>query len=232
MKDSVSAKVLEMIQNDIAKGHIKDGEIITERALVERYAVSRTPIKEALKALEREGWVEITPRQETRVTHFGINEIMEMLPIRISIESLAIKLCIQNMNDQLMEVCARLHGDLLRLGDLLSQRGRFADTEFANTYNALDSRMHNLLFDYCNSKMLQVFFTHLQSLLKRTYQRIPLEYERVCAGTGELTRVVRCMMDRQFVLAETHMANHIVNSTEQKRRYFAAIQGDTATEKL
>ena len=134
-KPSLAQCVLTRIQEDITRGNIKDGEIITERILEQRYGVSRTPIKEALKLLEAEGWVEITPRQETRVIPFGIAEIQETLSIRIAMEGIAIKLCMQHMNDDL-----RLEfGQLLRELEDLGEKIDAAAPDTLDVYNGLDN---------------------------------------------------------------------------------------------
>ena len=211
-KPSLAQCVLTRIQEDITRGNIKDGEIITERILEQRYGVSRTPIKEALKLLEAEGWVEITPRQETRVIPFGIAEIQETLSIRIAMEGIAIKLCMQHMNDDL-----RLEfGQLLRELEDLGEKIDVAAPDTLDVYNGLDNRFHSMLYRYSENRTLRGFHNSLRSLFRRTYYNIPLDIQRIRNGSDELIMVIRCMLDNDVLLAEVQITKHIINSIDQK----------------
>ena len=211
-KASAAQRVLASIKEDIFKGVIKDGEIITERSLESRYGVSRTPIKEALKLLEVEGWVEITPRQETRVIPFGIAELEETVPIRIAIEGLAIKLCIQNLDAVSRAEFEHLLADLERL----SEKIKVEDADTLAVYNVLDNRFHTMIFKYSNNRMLSIANYSRRSLAERTYRKIPLGMRRIRDGSDELKQIIRCILGGNSLYADIHLTNHIINSIDQK----------------
>ena len=209
---SVAQRVLASIKEDIINEVIKDGEIITERALESRYGVSRTPIKEALKLLEVDGWVEITPRQETRVIPFSITEIRETLPIRIAIEGMALKLCIQNLDDESRGEFEQLLAELRQLGKKIDAE----DDDTLAVYNALDDRFHTMIFTYSKSRLLCLVNRSRRSLVERVYRRIPLAMGRIREGSNELIRIVEYVLSANSLHADIHINNHITNSIEHK----------------
>jgi DNA-binding GntR family transcriptional regulator len=211
-KYSAAQDVLLRIQEDIIGGKIQEGETITERWLEQRYGVSRTPIKEALKQLNLEGWVEITPRHETRVTRFSIDELREALPIRISLENIAIRLCIQRMNDKKRKDFEQLLKEFEMLQDKLLSHEQIP----LSLYNDLDNNFHNMIYSYSESKMLSDFNMRLRSMLKRTYRRIPLDEMRISTGMDEIIHILRAILNGDIITAEANITKHVINSIDQK----------------
>ncbi len=217
-QNSIAQRVLTSIKEDIIGGVIKDGEIITERALEQRYSVSRTPIKEALKVLEVEGWVEITPRQETRIIPFGITELQETLAIRIAMEGIATKLCIQNMTEEIhAEFSQMLHG-LEQLGQKIKTR----DADTLDVYNTLDKQFHDMIYRHSGNRMLRAFHNRRHSLAVRTYRNIPLDMLRIRNGSDELIQIIQYILCKNTLMAEAHTAKHIINSLDNKIRTLQA----------
>lgn len=214
-KLTIAQQVFINIQDDIIKGNIKDGEIITERSLEQRYQVSRTPIKEALKLLENEGWVEITPRHETRVTNFGTAEISETLPIRIAMEGLAVKLCIQNINEDKKRDFIDLYANLDRLHCKLAR----SEPDCLETYNKLDSKFHTMICRYSENNMLINFNKKLSSMFKRIYSNIILDSTRIKTGAEEIMTITQNILENNAMMAEAFMTLHIINSINQKLQF-------------
>lgn len=211
-KNSIAQEVLLRIQEDIITGEIHEGETITERWLEQKYGVSRTPIKEALKQLSIEGWVEIAPRQETRVTRFGIEELKEAMPIRISLETIAVHFCMQRMNSEKRLAFEKLLSEFENL-DSVKDRGFNA---YLDEYNRLDNEFHKMICDNSESRLLLDFNTRLRSLLKRTYRKIPLDEGRIEIGKDELKNVLKAILSNDIVTADANMTKHVINSISHK----------------
>lgn len=212
---TMAQQIFLRIQEDIMDGTIKDGQIISERSLEQRFKVSRTPIKEALKLLESEGWVEITPRYKTRVTSFGVEDMSEILPVRIAMEGLAIKLCIQTFNKPKEKDFSDL---LIQLESLYSSISK-NDSSLIDAYNNLDSKFHKMICVHSNNKFILDFNTKMGSLFKRVYRNIPLNLERVKAGSSELIAIINYILKNNVILADISMSEHIINSTNQKLQF-------------
>src|SRR3954469_22086280 len=70
----------------IISGESAPGERLTEPRLAELAGFSRSPVREALRILEGEGLVEITPRHGARVTHVGVRDARELYACRLLLE--------------------------------------------------------------------------------------------------------------------------------------------------
>jgi DNA-binding GntR family transcriptional regulator len=82
----LSRTVADWLAQRIISGESVPGERLTEPRLAELAGVSRSPVREALRILEGEGLVEITPRHGARVTHVGVRDARELYEIRLLLE--------------------------------------------------------------------------------------------------------------------------------------------------
>jgi DNA-binding GntR family transcriptional regulator len=93
LKDfSLVGQVAKDLRRDILNGAIKGGEKLLENELKERFGISRTPLREAFRVLEKEGLIELVPRRGAFVRRITIQDIRENFPIRAMLEGFAAKL--------------------------------------------------------------------------------------------------------------------------------------------
>lgn len=93
MSQSISTRIYESVLNDILSDQYKPGEVLTERALIEKYGSSKTTVREALVALCREGVVKNIPRYGYEVVRISAQEITDMLEYRYVLEKGCLELC-------------------------------------------------------------------------------------------------------------------------------------------
>lgn len=86
-----------LIENMILDGTFKVGSRLKEADLEEKFGTSRTPLREALRLLESQGLIETIPRKGSFVKKIDIREISDISEIRITLETLAVKLAHQRM---------------------------------------------------------------------------------------------------------------------------------------
>lgn len=82
-------KIADRIREDIIKGYYKDGERLVEPKLAETLGISRTPIREALRQLEGEGFIDIVPRKGAVVKELTLKDIDDLYAIKANLEGLA-----------------------------------------------------------------------------------------------------------------------------------------------
>ncbi len=85
----LSNVLFEKIQRDILSGEMKSGEKLTEQKICDRYKVSRTPVREALRQLEREGLVENIPNRGAFVIGISPQEMDDLMMLRTEYEVVA-----------------------------------------------------------------------------------------------------------------------------------------------
>lgn len=78
----------QALRNLILGGEIAAGQKLVQEELAQRLGVSRTPLRSAIAALERDGFVVISPRGEATVVTFGPDRIADLFEVRAVLEGL------------------------------------------------------------------------------------------------------------------------------------------------
>jgi DNA-binding GntR family transcriptional regulator len=107
-------QVLQALRRAIVSGQLAPGERLTERALIEMLAVSRTVIREALRQLEAEGLIEIIPNKGPVVRQLSAAEAKDLYRIRAVLEGLAARLFAENATDAMVAELALALKDVER----------------------------------------------------------------------------------------------------------------------
>ena len=89
--------VYEELKMRILKGEIAPGQRLMEVETSEELGVSRTPVREAIKKLEKEGLVVVEPRRGTYAAQISDNDLIEILEVRESLEALAAQYAAKRM---------------------------------------------------------------------------------------------------------------------------------------
>lgn len=93
-KSSLGAKVYARIKNDIFDFRLLPGDRFTETEVAERLGVSRTPVREGLFQLEREGYIQVASRNGWSVKPFDFEALENLYDVRVILELAAVqKLC-------------------------------------------------------------------------------------------------------------------------------------------
>ncbi len=86
---SLPEQIAEQIGNAINQGAYEPGARIQEQEIAAQFDVSRGPVREALRILERDGLVQINARRGAQVTHLTVEELVAIFDPRISLNGLA-----------------------------------------------------------------------------------------------------------------------------------------------
>lgn len=92
--------VFKTLREAIISGELKPGERLMEIKLANEMGVSRTPVREAIRKLEKEGLVYLTARKGAVVAPINAKDLKEVLEIRKALESLACQLASQNITEE------------------------------------------------------------------------------------------------------------------------------------
>jgi len=119
----LSETVYESIKQRLVdqKEIVKSGAKLNEEQLARNLEVSRTPVREALHKLEKEGLVQIVPRHGAFVRVISVRDVQEIFDIRGALESLAMKFALAHLNrEKLLEMESLLKkcGELIKKGNL------------------------------------------------------------------------------------------------------------------
>lgn len=81
-----NGSVIEAVRRDIVAGALTPGTRVTEAFLAQRYGVSRVPVREALRGLEGEGFIESRPHIGSRIAEIPFDEADDLFAVRESLE--------------------------------------------------------------------------------------------------------------------------------------------------
>lgn len=88
--------VYQAVTDDIIAGRLPAGTSLGQEALAERFAVSRTPVREALTRLSTDGLVRLVPAKGYFVNDLSRNDVRDVFDVRYALESLGLREAIQN----------------------------------------------------------------------------------------------------------------------------------------
>ncbi len=111
-------KILETIRDAILKGTLKPGERVSEPELAERFGISRTPIREAFRQLESEGYLKVIPRKGAVVASLSERDVEEFYTIKIILEGFAARMAAEKLTEKDIE---RLEAINNRLAEIAKQ---------------------------------------------------------------------------------------------------------------
>lgn len=98
-KPTSTERIRITLADEIVRGLIGPGVVLDETSLALRFAVSRTPVREAIRQLEAIGFVEARPHRGAVVPHFTPERLNEMFLVMAELEALCAKMAAQNMPD-------------------------------------------------------------------------------------------------------------------------------------
>lgn len=184
--------VYEELKAQILKGDIKPGTRMMEVELAEVLGVSRTPVREAIRKLEKEGLVKIEPRRGAYASELSVKDMVDILEVRQSMEGLAAYYCAQRINDEQKE---QLRDYALAFNEAVEE-GVYED--MIN----YDTKFHHLIVECCDNDILVHMIEQLQELVLRfrylyysdfkRAEQMPSEhheiFEAVASGDAERAR--------------------------------------------
>ncbi|OJV62953.1 MAG: GntR family transcriptional regulator [Clostridiales bacterium 38-18] len=142
--------VFEYLRNAILAGELKPGERLMEVTIADQLGVSRTPVREAIRKLEKESFVIMIPRKGAYVADLTKKDIMEVLEIRKELEGFAAYLAAERMTlsekEALGKVVEHFNESLLSMDkkSMIESDNEFHSLIFEGTKN---QRLINIIYD-------------------------------------------------------------------------------------
>src|SRR4051812_14059546 len=102
-------RILETIRDAIMSGSLKQGEKVAEPELAERFGISRTPIREAFRQLESEGYLTVIPRKGAVVAAFSERDVEEFYAIKSILEGYAARMACTNLTPKELDKLAAIN---------------------------------------------------------------------------------------------------------------------------
>ncbi len=198
---SLAEQVFDRLETDILSGQYQQGEILTELKLVNDLGVSRTPIREALRRLEQEHIIEITPRG---ILVIGVSkkDLADILAIRMRIEGMAAYEAAKNITDEQIE----------ELRETVELQEFYVPKHDADRINNMDNRFHQLIYRFSGSTPLYDTLMPLHKKILK-FRRASVKNEvRSTRSSQEHRAIFEAIAAHNAELAEQYMMAHIANA--------------------
>lgn len=198
----LTERVCERIREAIVKGQLKLGEQVSESQLAARMEVSKTPVREALLRLKRDGLVEIHPQRGTFVFRLDPGQVSHLCHYREMMETAALREAIEAdagaLADDMAGYVARM-AQAERDGDVLALA-------------QLDMEFHGLFFQHCRNRYLAAGYEVIRSQLLALRYRSPI--------TNALSShqvLVDAVQQRDAALATRLLSQHVLENEPRYR---------------
>ncbi len=143
MKLTNAEKAYTQIKGKIITAKMPPGSVINEAQLMEEFKLGRTPIREAIKQLQMEDLVMVSPRKGMFVADIAVTDLLQIFEVRVQLESFATRLAAQRITEQEIKELQKLAEDY-----------QVTHPSDKNTLIRLDGEFHSLLAKATHNKFL------------------------------------------------------------------------------
>jgi DNA-binding GntR family transcriptional regulator len=214
--------VFEAIREAIINGDLKQGERLMETQLADEMGVSRTPVREAIRKLELEGFVVMIPRKGAYVAGLSLKDIVDVFEIRAALEALAGSLAAERMTDNELEELERL---LVRIGEC-------AERKDVEQFVELDTQFHDILFQASRNARLSQMINNLRDQIQR-FRATSLAYPgRLKYAFDEHKKIVEALSERNSELVAILAKDHIESAENSFMDAFESHSDNSQGEKV
>ena len=219
-RKSLGEHVFESLKHSIVTGKISSGEWLVESHIAETLGISRTPVREAIHKLEREGLIERQPRGGFTVLGLTRNDIEETFGIRSVLEGYAARLAAVKHNEEELEA----------LEKKIEEFQNALDRKKMNLLPAINTEFHDLLYSLGKSPKLISIINGLRDQIYR-FRKMNLKEEKFAATSNQdHIQMLQSIRKRNAEGAERLAREHILRGREIVLKEFDRQRPDQTKE--
>jgi DNA-binding GntR family transcriptional regulator len=206
-----SLRISREIEDAILSGQFKPRERLVEMDLIERFGVSRTVIREALKRLEAKGLIRTAPYRGAVVADLTVEEIEEIYFLRAELEKIAARLVLKHITPAEIQQLKKLSKEVER--HLRSKTHQMIE---------VDSEFHRTMFKVCRNSYLYDMIDYLRTkahIVRYNAWSLP---HRIEQSILEHREMIRAIEDKNLSQFERLILRHL---TFSKNSYLSQVKG-------
>lgn len=206
-------QVADRLRAQIYRHELQPGDAIDEMALCERYGISRTPLREALKVLSSEGLIELIPRKGSFVRRMDITELNELFPVMAVLEGLCAREAVHNCSADKLKKLENIHEKL----------EQYAASGNIDEYYEQNFIFHQAVQDLSDNPTLQRLIGDLRKVLRLARHLQLTMPGRLQASIEEHRQIMLAFRKQDADLADQNMQLHL----HKQWRSLVADKADT-----
>ena len=204
--NSTKERAYRFIREEILSNRLKPGQSLNEARLSKRLKVSKTPSREAIQLLHKEGLIELVPQKGAFVAQITFNDIREIMQIRLGLEPLAASVAASSHNTE-------------ELSALENEFASFAEStpkDYKTTHGA-GRRLHMFIIRSTRNERMIGLIESLNDQMDRIRSLFyfDLSQEYIDQAFEEHTQIIKAIKRADSVQAEQIMKTHLSNYWER-----------------
>ena len=186
------------------------GEVrLDERRLAQDLGISRTPVREAMAQLEREGFVRSVPRRGIYVVRKTREEVIEMITAWAALESMAARLITQTATSEEIAMLRKMFATFEN-GQLHANLDEYSEVNIEFHQSIIRMSRNRVLIDLAEN-----LFAHMRMIRRKTIG----EQDRADRSIRDHMNIIQALEARDTERAETLVRDHALGLAEHVKRY-------------
>lgn len=221
-RKSLGEHVFDSLKQAIIRGKISPNEWLVESHIAETLGISRTPVREAIHKLEREGLIERQPRGGFTVLGLNRNDIEETFGLRGLLEGYAAKLA-----------ALKHEADELKLLEKkIDEFQRALDLNKMDLLPAINTEFHDLLYGLSKSPKLITMINGLRDQIYRYREMILKQQTFAMTSNLDHKKMLKYIQKRDAQSAERVVKEHILRGRKMVLKEYDKQQSKHAEQEL
>ncbi len=204
--DSLSKIAEEHIRQGIVNGRFQLGESLQEAKLSKALGVSKTPIREALAALNLQGLVRIIPQRGAFVFSLSREDVLQLCRYRFILESSALEQAIEANHTGLLDA----------LSTTVSKMSEAQQSGESERYLELDAEFHHAFFEHCGNSYLRDGYQRVGDIVRTMRTHLSARPDRTEKSFREHESILLLLREENATAAKEILRRQI---TRGERSY-------------
>ena len=206
---SIADQIFDQLERDILAGRFERGEMLSEAGLARQLGVSRTPVREAIRRLEQEDFLEESSRG---ISVVGITreDMLDMYEIRSRIEGLAARRAAERASEETLKTMK----ETLELQRFYCEKG---GENSAEQIRNLDSEFHRLLYFAADSRSYYNTLCSLHKRMTKFRKASVSKKSRAMQALEEHEAIFAALQTRDPDAAEAAALHHVFNARDRMK---------------
>ncbi|MCL2492705.1 MAG: GntR family transcriptional regulator [Clostridiales bacterium] len=202
---SLSNELAARIRIEILTERFLPGDKVTEQSFSERYGVSRTPVREALRNLETEGLIEMIPNRGAFIVGITETEIKDLYALRMNAETQAVRWAVER----------RTKGEMEALEESLDFMVFYTERLDAKRMRSINAGFHHRIAAAAHNRILLDELNRMQEYLRYSVRVLPYREEDLPAILEEHKKIFAAFTKKDPEKGAAAMQTHIQNSLKR-----------------
>lgn len=220
-RQSLHIELVERLRDLIVDGSLPAGGKIPERELCERFEVSRTPMREALKVLAADGLVSLAPNRGAWVSKITVAELEEVFPIMGALEGLSGQLACAQISDQQIENVRKIHNEMVV---------HFEARDIASYFRS-NQAIHEAILEAADNPSLRTMYRALAARVRRARYLANITDERWAEAVEEHKQILHALEAREGEKLAKILRAHLQSKYETVRQWLVLEEAKSKEDK-